>query len=603
MTATNHDYFDALRQFALQLQQAAHGTKKSIIADALSYFGWSNHHKLYREMDKHGLKYSQRKTRCDKGTTAQDDAALNMVAASLHTGNRSNGKQMMEVPNAISIFSQNGFEYMSTSTVNRLLREKNLNAKAMQRDSAATQLRSLHPNHVHQVDPSLCVIYYDPESKKIKGKKVFQNLADESAFYKNKPDAFTKTERLRVWRYVCTDHTSSHVWFKYYSAAGESMKLVADFLLWCWIKQDSREAHGLPYICYVDRGTANIAKPVKRLCESLKVELKTHDTGNSRAKGQVEKANDMVEKLFESRLLLEPVKTVDEMNEAALAFQNAYNADLIPNYNAKLGRTNKSRLDVWRLIHTAAYSKHLRICPPEQICRYMLSYQAVERKVKNNYVITYVHPALGKSVPYLLKDLLGVIVGENVKVSPIILDGSTDILVFANDPLTGKEIAHQVQVDERDEFGFSLAGAVIGEGYAGIADDEVGENQKAANALAYPGMSVEDAEKARKKHETPFNGEINAHGHLKDIQHTTGFATKGHEVDVPEMFKPEKGEKRLDALEARMQISDLINRALSADEALWINEQEVYASKLLEVAQHIKSGAVQRPKLKIVGDN
>ncbi|EWH09835.1 hypothetical protein DS2_10307 [Catenovulum agarivorans DS-2] len=604
MSATlNHEYFDALRNFALKLEKAAHGTKQSIISDALAYFGWSNHHKLYREMDKHGLKYSKRKTRSDKGKTAQDETALEMVAATLHTGSRSNGKQMMEVPNAISILSQNGYNFMSKSTVNRLLRERNMNAKAMQRDSAATQLRSLHPNHVHQIDPSLCVIYYDPESKKVKGSNVFQNLADESAFYKNKPDSFSKTAKLRVWRYVCTDHTSGHIWVKYYSAAGESMQLVADFILWCWIKQQEREAHGLPYILYVDRGTANIAKPVKRLCDSLNVDLRTHDTGNSRAKGQVENANNIVEKLFESRLLLEPVKSVDEMNDAVFAWQNAYNADLIPNYDAKLSRTNKSRLDVWRTIHTAAYSKHLRICPPEQICRYMLSYEPVERKVKNNYVITFVHPAIGTSVPYLLEGLLGVLIGEKVRVAPIILDGSTDILVFTKDPLSGKEIVHQVQVDERDEFGFSLAGSVIGEGYAALADDQIDGNKKAANALAYAGLSQEDAEKARKKHDTPFNGEINAHSHLKDIQHTAAFATKGHEIDVPEMFIPEKGEKRLDALDARMQISEIIDRPLSVAEAEWINDQEVYPSKLNEIAQYVKSGALSRPQLKVVGDH
>lgn len=595
---TNHEHYEALKVYAQRLKNAAHGQKQSVIDEACAFFGW-NHHKLYRELKRLNLFVTKRKPRADKGSTSQDLEALNKVAALQRAGRRANGKQMMETPNAVSILSQNGYDFKSVSTVNRLLKVKNMNAKSLHRAEPCQQLKSLHPNHVHQIDPSLCVIYYDPATKDVKR---IQNFANEDAFYKNKPEAFTKTKDLRVWRYVATDHTSGAIYVKYYAAAGESMKLVADFMLWCWIKQAEREMFGLPLICLVDKGTANIAKPVSNMCQSVGVQLITHAPRKSRVKGSVENANNIVEKHFESRLLLEPLKSVDEMNEAVLAWQNAYNANKIPNYNAKHTRHKKARIDVWRTIHSAAYRQHLRICPPEEICRMMLSYEPVERVVKNDYTISFKHPAAIGSLDYKLAGLHGVLIGEKVKVSPIILGGSLDITVFVIDPLTDKEIAHRVEQVEYDQFGFALDATVIGEGFSRLADDEIALRQKEADRLAYPGLSDDEIAKAKMKNNTPFNGELDAHSHLKHIQHETAFATKGNEIDLPEVFKP-KGEKPLSNLAARIAVAEFLKRDLTAFEADFINDQEVFDSTIHSVVSQIKAGlCVPKPTLRLVGE-
>ena len=89
-----------------------------------------------------------------------------------------------------------------------------------------TELRSLHPNHVHQIDPSLCLLYYTPGGK--------QHLMTESKFYKNKLDAYAKV-KLKCWRYVRYDHASGVVDVRYYEAEGENQdQFVMNTLTGAW---------------------------------------------------------------------------------------------------------------------------------------------------------------------------------------------------------------------------------------------------------------------------------------------------------------------------------------------------------------------------------
>ena len=98
----------------------------------------------------------------------------------------------------------------------------------------------------------------------------------------------------------------------------------------------------------------------------------THEPGNARAKGAVENANNLVEKLFESRILLEPVGSVDELNQAVEHWQDAYNADQIPGYNARHNRHKQSRLSIWQRIMLAENQNKFRRLPAEDACRFLL---------------------------------------------------------------------------------------------------------------------------------------------------------------------------------------------------------------------------------------
>lgn len=589
MSAGTAEYIEALAGFVRRLEQAPHGTKGDILKDACGFFGFKNHHKFYREVERMGLKKSKRKTRSDAGTTTQDEQSLDVLAATIRVARRSNGKQMGEVPNMRSMLAANGFKFTSNSNLNRLLRERNMHVDAMKRAQPTQQVRSAYPNHIHQIDPSLCVIYYDPETKAVKGVKHFQNVADESAFYKNKPEAFTKAERLRVWRYVLTDHASGYICVKYYAAKGETMANLADFQLWCWHKNDDIPLHGCPTFCLVDPGTANGAGPIKLLCKGLKIKLIQHKPGAANAKGQVECANNLVEKLFESRLLFEPVKSVDEMNAAVVAWQNAYNANLIPEYDSTHTRHGQSRFDVWALIHTAQFNQHLRILPPLEICKYLMTYKPEQRKVRN-YVITYKHPAAPKSQEYSLVGCDHVINDQYVNVSPIILGNSLNILIYTKDPVTRKEVAQEVEPIIKDQFGFDTSLTEFGEGYNGVPDDAISASQKRALTTAYPNLSLEDAERAAKKKDVPFSGQINAHTHLKSITQTTPFAAKGTDVEVPAVFK-EPVEKPLSRLKAKEAIAKALGRSLNAVDSEFISSyDQILPSQISNLVEQIRSG-------------
>ena len=63
-------------------------------------------------------------------------------------------------------------------------------------------LRSLHPNHVWQIDASLRPVYLMRASKGDNGLRIM----DHTDFYKNKPANVIKVINESLWRYVVTDH-------------------------------------------------------------------------------------------------------------------------------------------------------------------------------------------------------------------------------------------------------------------------------------------------------------------------------------------------------------------------------------------------------------
>jgi len=97
---------------------------------------------------------------------------------------------------------------LSDSAISRALKAYALHPEQLLRPSAHTELKSLHPNHVWQIDASLCVLYYlDARNARETGLQVM----DADKFYKNKPAALKRVEADRVWSYEVTDHYSGAI--------------------------------------------------------------------------------------------------------------------------------------------------------------------------------------------------------------------------------------------------------------------------------------------------------------------------------------------------------------------------------------------------------
>ncbi len=512
------DIREHLAEIAQRLDAAQHGGTGAIVDDACRYYGWSLS-KLYRRLRDDVGWNSGRKVRADKGATLVAVDNLDVLSAMKREGVRLNGKRTMATTTGASVMVVNGYDLpVSNSRLNALMRARKMNLDALSLADAPIHMRSLYPNHVHQVDPSLCVLYY------LGGK---QNIMEADKFYKNKLENYARV-KLKVWRYVLYDHASALLAVRYYEAAGENPTILFDFLTWCWGKQPDREFHGVPALMVWDKGSANTAHAIKNLLASLEVKPIEHAPGKARVKGGVEKGNDIVECKFESRLKLEPVSTVEQLNASALAWQNAFNADLIVREDNRLRRRGMepvARYHLWRRILAA----QLRLLPDIAICRSLLEGKEAERKVRG-LEITFRHPAATATRSYKVDGLAGVCDGDTVLVRPLLIGGDCAINVRVA-RYDGEDQVYRLEAEPApDEYGFPAHAATWGVEYKATRDTEADKAAKRLDALAYPDQ---DADAARAKQAAPFGGALNAHSHLADIQLPSALPRRGTELNVP----------------------------------------------------------------------
>jgi len=567
-----------LLEFGKRLNGAKHGEKSKIVAEAIAYFGFSNHHKFYNELKKLGWS-SGKKTRFDAGSTSQSEESLLLLAAVSKASARANGKTLMETPNAISVLSQNGYKFTSPSNVNRLLRQRNLTAKQMKQDTTHGHFRTEYPNQVHLVDPSLCVLYYPPGTKK--GMRVQKYTTFEEQ-YKNKPEQIEKISHLRVWRYVMIDHFSGLVSVRYYESAGESQTILYDFLLWCWGKLAGSPFHGVPDCLYWDKGSANTSKAIKNALDCLKVKHVAHTTHLARAKGGVEQANNLVEKLLEGRLFLEPVHSVDELNQVAIAWQNAYNANLIPNYNSTHQRHGKARTDAWLMIMQPAFIKYLRALPAADYCRYIFTHEPVYRTVSGELEITFRHPKAKKSLSYSVADLDGIHAKQKVLVSPVVIGDEAKVMITIECPL-GENVIHEVSPVLFNEMGFRVGAPVFGEGFDTKKDTIIDTNQKRMDRAAYPNLNDDEINKAKAKKITPFEGNIDAVSHIKTINLPAAITPAGTQMDLPTEFQPTP-QQPMSRLEIKQAVIVALGRDLEVEDVERLNQyKEVFADDIPQI--------------------
>ena len=587
----------SLEYWAEQLSNAGHGQKGIIREKACETLGLSKD-ALYRKLKKLGWQSGKAK-RSDAGTTAMDDQAISMLVSILNQGVRENGKRIMDITTAKSILVANGYDCLSTSQISRVLAKRNASVNALDKATPHVQMRSLAPNHVHQVDPSYCLLYYPPGKK---GK--VQRYANDSEFYANKPENLERIKHLRVWRYVLIDHNSGMIRVRYYESAGETQANMFDFLMWCWKQHEDSPFMGVPQILLWDKGSANTGKAITNVLDALKVKNIPHEAGNPRAKGAVEVANNIVEKQFESRILFEPVSSVDELNESVWAWQEAFNADKVPGMNCKHSRHKKPRLAMWQTIYQPQNRQYLRMLPDEQICRLLLTKSGETRLVKGDLEITYVHPRTKAKHRYDLSELEHVRNGIKVSVSPIIIGDTPDLLVGVKNPLD-EEVFHQVQPLDVAEDGFRLDAPVIGEQHITNADTATQTAAKNADRLAFPDLSDAEIKQAKKKKLAPFSGTLVAHTHLKNVEHETRIAPKGETIQpnsaVAQQVKSESKRtgKVLDSLDLRMMAAQRLGRPLRPNEIDWLNSQEVVETELSAVVEQLHLGIVETPVLKI----
>ncbi len=522
---------ESIRRFALELKKSAHG-EKTAMKEAFAQKHGISYGTLARKLNAVG--YGSKTKRCDAGKTGVDKEILVKASAMIEAGMRKNGKATMHVPLITAILKNNGFKIpVSNSTFASLLRKHRLHQKAICSPSGAITMKTDYPNQVHQVDPSLCLLYYTPSG--------MQKVICDTEANNNKPEWVVKVGDLKCWRYVLTDHFSGSIIVKYYQAKGESQENLYDFLLYAWSKLEGRTFHGLPDVLVWDRGSANTAQSIKNALESLDVQQRAHRPKNARAKGQVEKSNDIVETHFESGLKHEPVSSVDELNAAVEYWYNCWNSNTYPNFDSRLKRdgheVGQVRYELWQRIQ----EKQLRLLPDIDVCRYLLVKDPETRKVNTRMEITFRHPVSKKSETYSVAELEMAYVGETVLVRPLVMEGIAKVFVSIED-FEGAEhsiVCEPVGFDAISGFRLDAASFVDDE-YKSLPDSVADKNRKAADKAAYGGTQ-EEIKKAKDKNVAPFGGLV-THSHLKDVEQPNYMPKRGSDIDVPNRFqeKPEQ---------------------------------------------------------------
>ncbi|XKM14268.1 hypothetical protein RCS94_03625 [Orbaceae bacterium ac157xtp] len=551
---------DYLNDIAIKLDKVGHGQRGVILDEAQAFLGYSRQ-TIYRQLKQVCGWSSERKARADKGKMSVSSDSLLALATMSRESMRDNGKQTMFTTTARGILEQNGHEInVSNATLNRLMRQRKLNVKAQQVANPVQSLRALHPNHVHEIDPSLCLIYY------MKNK---QHIMRDRDFYKNKLENYAKV-KYKVWRYTLYDRASGMIIPWYVEAAGENQHSLFQFLMFAWGKQDNRLFHGVPKLLYWDKGSANTSSAIKSLLDNLEVKYLEHEAGNARAKGGVENANNIIETQFESRLKFQPVSSIEELNHSAMAWAEAYNANLIPGQDTRLRRAGlsepASRQGLWQRIK----EEQLRILPPVDVCKALMASRKQERQVRPDLTISFKHPQAESSQIYNLKGLDGITVKDKVCVKALVYgDCAIQIEVPRYD---GETLIYRVEPDRNyDEFGQQLDAPVIGEEFKSKADTEIEQAAKAMDSVAYPDMNENEIKKAKQKQVAPFGGKLNTLSYLDDIEHPLYIASsrKGSEIATPEHLKPAPTTLTLTA--ALIRITSAIGRRLTTDENKWLS--------------------------------
>lgn len=519
----NPALIEALQSVARAAEAAGHGQKNAVYQQAAEHMGMSLA-TLHRKLKEVTI-VKTRKQRSDAGTSQLTFEEAKIISAYIMESARKNEKRLASVKAALEVLRANEMiraegvdkntgemRPLSVDAVTRALYKFRLHPEQLTRPTAKMTLASLHPNHVWQIDPSLCVLYYLPTKK---GEAL--QVMSEKEFYKNKPENIVRVEKERVWRYVITDHTSGWIFVHYVPGAETGKNLVDSFILATQKRHPKDPVHGIPFMVMVDPGSANTGAVFKNLCEALNITLQVNQPGQPWAKGQVEKANDIVECEFEHRIKMmqKPPTCLDELNEAGAAWMRWFNSTQIHT------RTNQTRYSAWARIT----EEQLIVAPPANVLR-ELSYSAPEqRTVSPMLTIEF------KGKEYSVKSVPGVEVKEKVLVTinPWRDDGSIQ-LIMVN--AQGQKIIHVLEPVKKDDFGFPIDAPVLGTEYKRHADSAIDTNRKAVERLVMDATTDEEAKQNRKGKKVPFAGRIDPMKNITDTVLPDYIPKRGTESDL-----------------------------------------------------------------------
>jgi hypothetical protein len=465
---------------ALEAARGVRGKATEVI-DAFRARTGKSAQSLYRIAARNGYQ-RKRKRRSDMGDCTLNDDQIRYVAGLINETGREIKGSIMPVERALQIAVDSGVieaGCISPSRMTDLLRDRGLCAAALEAPDPHIKMKSLHPNHVHVVDVSVCIQYY------LKGGGI--RIMREDMFYRNKPENFMKIKK-KILRYVIVDHYSGMIWWQYYEAAGETADNFFDFLVTTWsaAKHPKLPFRGVPKYLLMDAGAANLAASVVKLLERLDVEIPKSLPHNPRRQGSCEGAHNLVERWFESGLKISRATTTEELNAWALDFAVWLNGA------RKHTRHGMTRTGCWLRIK----SEELRELPDMDLVRELYAAPVQQCHVYGDSSIRF------KGERFSVRHVAGIAPGvSKVEVELRPYDWPESVAV------TFKDVEYRAEIIRTDDAGFDADAVVIGERYKARPETDLQKAKKEMSEMAYGEEKAKDA--------VPFAGAA-VYGHHAD---------------------------------------------------------------------------------------
>lgn len=505
-----------------------------------------------------------RKRRSDAGKTSltRDEAVF--ISAMLMEHMRKNNKRLLSVEAAVEELRANSLIRaertdgegeifkLSTSTITRALRTYLLHPDQLLAPAPAIHQASLHPNHVWSIDASRSILFYLPQQ----GRDTGLRTMDYREYYSNKPANVAKVLQESLWRYVVTDHTSGAL-FVWYVTGGETGGNLAEVLIQAMHPREGNPFHGVPRLAMLDPGGANTSPPFINLCRALRVHVQINKPKNPRAKGQVEKGQDMVERGLESAFKLLKLETLEQINAVAAKWSAWFNATQVHT------RHGMTRFEAFMRI----LPEQLQLGPGIELCRELAVSAPQERTVNDFLEVDF----MGQT--WDVSHVPGVVVKQKLQiVRNAWRQDSAQAVGVGED---GREVFYVLERKERNEFGFYDDATVIGEGFKRHAETPAQRNMKEVEQLATGTSSVTDAEAARKaqdkgKGPIPFKGLVDPLKRVNDAVLPTYLPRQGTAVAVDNPVANGQVLDQVDTMLALQRIAKLIGRSITREENRFI---------------------------------
>ncbi|EDN2204881.1 integrase [Salmonella enterica] len=470
---------------------------------------------------------AQRKQRADAGCSALTREEALVISGTWLESRRNNDKRLYSLESVVKALRANGmimagrtdeetgeFFPLSTDAISRALRSYRLHYDQLQNPAPSLELASKHPNHVWEIDASICVLYYlKNPGKKVKGDTGLR-VMDRDTFYKNKPKNLDRIVNDRVWSFELIDHTTNWIYVEY-RFGGESAENFLSVMINAMQERGGADVlHGVPSILYTDPGSALVSASMLNMCRALGIRCLQHKARNARATGAVEKARDIIECDFEAGLRFCRVETIEELNRYVRLWRMSYNRNHVHS------RYGMSRTESWLRITPEQLIK----APPVDICRELAVTAPEERTVTSKLRVSF------RGQEFSVESVPGACVGDKLQITRNPWhENEARVIVTDED---GFEQYLPVYAVEKDEWGYAVNAPVIGERYGQMpATDAQHSRNEVEQRLYGTGNEVETAA-ARKAGAIPFGGRFNPYKEIEDAQSNSPvyLPRKGSEV-------------------------------------------------------------------------